>query len=121
MVGKNGEVLINCTSLTPLIKLVIVAVLVVVSAITPPVGDVMPPARIIVEPNPVSAIVTLELKLNDVTPLIVGLNGPETKSQKPFCWVEPSCACGPASTVTVELNGASKPLTVSAVTVKVNG
>ncbi len=49
------------------------------------------------------------------------LNGPETKSQKPFCCVEPGAACGPANTVTVELNGASNPPCVSAVVVKVNG
>jgi hypothetical protein len=63
-------VLTKYTSLTPLTKLGITAVLVPTFAITPPVGDVMPPALMTVEPNPVSCIVTIEPKLNEFNPLI---------------------------------------------------
>ena len=86
---------------------------------TPPVGEVM-----LVATTPAvaaSVIVTDELKLNDVKPLMFGfVNGPDAKSQNPFCCVVPGAAIGPACTIKVELNGASKPPTVSAVIVKLN-
>ncbi len=86
---------------------------------TPPVGEVM-----LVATTPAvaaSVIVTDELKLNDAKPLMVGfVNGPDAKSQNPFCCVVPGAAIGPAITIKVELNGASKPPTVSAAIVKLN-
>ncbi len=120
LIGAVAAELTNCTSLTPLIRFGINAVLFVRLPITPPVGDVMAVAATpAVAP---SVTVTDELKLNEPNPLMFGfVNGPDAKSQKPFCCVVPGAACGPANTVIVELNGASKPPTVSAVTVNVNG
>ncbi len=83
--GAVAELFTNCTSLTPLIMFDINAVRLIRFAITPPVGELIPPGAITVDPNPVSCTVTLELKLNEPKPLMFGfVNGPDAKLQKPF-------------------------------------
>ncbi len=113
MVGAVADWLMNCTSLTPLPSLEINAVPFLTLAMMPPVGELIPFGAITKPGVAFSVIVTVELKLNDPKALVVGLtNGPDTKSQLPF-WSPGFTARGPARTVTVLENGASKPPAVS--------